>query len=174
MGAVCTVAGGESEAVAFQLYGPSRPAVASELIELGERLRIAVADVAAKEAIKKPLYAACWEGIDVNSSLPFPERHQIFDERAEKNGYRKAHREWSAALEVARGIAETIFDTPTNDPIGDGIRAYAALVIDERDCDNGWNMRDVLLKMAERAGFERPEEDEEEEEAQLTPAEYSA
>jgi hypothetical protein len=32
-------------------------------------------------------------------------------------------------------------------------RAYAA--VDEHDIENGFNMRNVLWEMAERAGFER-------------------
>jgi hypothetical protein len=50
---------------------------------------------------------------------------------------------------------KTILEIPSTDPVGQGIRAAAALALDLPDCENGFNMRGLLWEMAERAGFDR-------------------
>ena len=52
-------------------------------------------------------------------------------------------------------VGQAILEIPSTDPIGQGIRAAAALALDEHDTMNGFNMRGLLWEMAERVGFDR-------------------
>ena len=58
---------------------------------------------------------------------------------------------WGPIEEIARAI----LSIPSTDRICDGIRAAASLVLNE-DCENAYEMAEVLREMAQRAGFTLP------------------
>ena len=68
-----------------------------------------------------------------------------------------AYEEWSGACSELSDLAQAILDIPSTDSIGAGIRAAAALALDD-DCENAFSMEDLLWELAARAGFTRPEE----------------
>jgi hypothetical protein len=82
---------------------------------------------------------------------------RTFKERAAKNGYHQAYEEWNVACSDLSDLAQAILDIPSTDSIGDGIRAAAALARDV-DCQNAFNMENMLWELAAHAGFTRPEE----------------
>ena len=68
-----------------------------------------------------------------------------------------AYEEWSGACSDLSELAQAILDIPSTDSISDGIRAAAALARDS-DCQNTFDMENLLWELAARAGFTRPEE----------------
>ena len=60
--------------------------------------------------------------------------------------HHKAWSQWGDAQATVQRLAEEILEPPSNDLIGNGIRAYAALVIDH-DHDNAFHMSDPLWEM---------------------------
>ena len=132
------------------------------LIALGERLKVLMPRVAAlglkSHALHKEARAGFPNGWGMDDELL-----RTFKERGAKNGYHQAYEEWSGACSELSDLAQAILDIPSTDSIGDGIRAAAALAHDN-DCENAFSMKDLLWELAARAGFTRPEEDNDPEE----------
>jgi hypothetical protein len=140
----------------------------AKLIALGERLKVLMPRVAAlglkSHTLNKEACAGFPNGWGMDDKL-----NRTFKERGAKNGYYQAYDEWNEACSELSDLTQAILDIPSTDPIGDGIRAAAALAIDH-DFENAYNMEDLLWELAARAGFTRPEKvydaDAEEEDAE--------
>ena len=120
------------------------------MIELGEQLLVAAADRAVKEALSHRLDEQTWIRVGhPTPETPWDERMAIlkrFKKTSRKNGHHKAWSQWGDAQATVQRLAEEILEIPSNDSIGNGIRAYAALVIDH-DHDNAFHMSDPLWEM---------------------------
>ena len=132
------------------------------LIALGERLKVLMPRVAALDLKSGALHKEARAGFP-NSWGMDDELLRAFKERGAKNGYHQAYEEWSGACSELSDLSQAILDIPSTDSIGDGIRAAAALAHDN-DCENAFSMKDLLWELAARAGFTRPEEDNDPEE----------
>jgi hypothetical protein len=128
----------------------------AELIALGERLKAASAVV---ERLGKPvhrLYDACREASRFEDhSEPRAECIRRFDAKTTENGYSRASKKWNAACKVERALSRAVLRIPSNSRIGDGVRAFAAL-IEEPEAE--FEAAEVLWEMAARAGFTPPAE----------------
>jgi hypothetical protein len=137
------------------------PATDPELIALGERLKVMMPRVAALGLKSHASYdEAC---ADLPAGWARDGEHmRIFNERSAKNGHDRAYDAWNAASDELHILARAVLNMPSADRVGDGIRAAASIALDDDDRGNAFNMADVLWEMAERAGFTRPEEDDDE------------
>jgi hypothetical protein len=129
----------------------------AELIALGERLK-EVSDEAEKRRPDADLHEECWEAADFERANEAGENaagHARFKAMADKNGYKAACDKWQAVCKVEHQIASAIFKMPANTRIGEGVRAAAALTLND-DVENLNEIGEVLWTMAARAGFMPP------------------
>jgi hypothetical protein len=124
---------------------------APELPVLGEQLPLAWPQAAALKRKYLSLSERSIAGLP-NVWASKEEHFSLYKKRQAETGADIAYDKWNDADKEARRIAEAILDIPSTDLIGDGIRAAAALTLDE-DCE-GYGC-EVLWEMAERAGFDR-------------------
>jgi hypothetical protein len=127
-----------------------------DLLALGDRLRVLLPKARALGAKFRRLNEESRADLPIGFALQ-ENFQRIFEIRSKNNGRNRAYAEWNDAGTELNEIANAILDIPANDRIGEGIRAAAALALDEHDCENGFNMRAMLWEMAERAGFVRSE-----------------
>jgi hypothetical protein len=150
-------------AVATAVPVADATSVNPQLLALGERLKAAWAKVS--ELDPSELYEACRKaaGFEQLGDDRTEEQRKAAEHRfkvmASQNGYHRVSRKWNAACRINNQIARAIMEIPSTERMGDGIRAAAALVLND-DCENAFEMADVLWEMAARAGFTRPEEDD--------------
>jgi hypothetical protein len=148
------VAGAASvPALALPVAAGAIPATDPELIALGERLKVMMC--LKSRALHREAQRGLPQGYGADEQL-----FAVYQEKNAKNGGDQAYEEWNAASSELSDLAKTILDMPSADRVGDGIRAAASIALDDDDRGNAFNMADVLWEMAERAGFTRPEEDD--------------
>jgi hypothetical protein len=127
------------------------------LIALGEQLKAASAEAARLEP--RRLYDECWNASGFDKSPKGRANvaaRRRFDAMAEQNGYREASERWNVACERKRRIAKAILRVPAHTPIGEGVRAAAAIAIDEPDLDSAMETTKMVWGLAVRAGFTPP------------------
>jgi hypothetical protein len=145
-------------AVALPVPTPSStPQPQTELLALGEQLKPLLAEIHRLTPKHRKLYreADATAGDPPRSLDEIQERNARFSAMATKNGYYKLCDQLNPIDGEAWRIAKRILMIESTDRIGDGIRAAAALVLDEpsyMDREAGT----VLWQTAARAGFSVP------------------
>jgi hypothetical protein len=127
----------------------------AELIALGERLKAASAEA---DRLKPDcrLYDEAWQASGFDRKLKARAKDAAwrrFEAKAKENGYSLASKKWNAAAHMEDVLAKAILRIPSNSRIGDGVRAFAALM---KEPEAQHEAADVLWDMAARAGFEPP------------------
>ncbi len=125
----------------------------AKLLALGERLKAAAAEADKLDA--GSLHKACTDAADYQT-LPVEVAKSRFKAMAKQNGYDDAWKKWNAASNVEHKIATAILKMPANSRVGDGVRAFAALRLNEHDVDETTEAAEVLWGMAALAGFRPP------------------
>jgi hypothetical protein len=145
-------------AVALPAATPSStPQTQTELLVLGEQLKPLLAEIHRLTPKHRKLYreADAVAGDPPRSLDEIQERNARFGAMAKKNGHYELCDQLNPINDEAWRIAKRILKIESTDRIGDGIRAAAALVLDEpsyMDREAGT----VLWQMAARAGFSVP------------------
>ena len=133
------------------------PSTDPQLLALAERLKVLLPRATALRRhcarLNKQARGDLPQGFGNNEN-----QMRIYQIRRKRNGGDKTWKEFNEVSPEMEDVGNAILEIPSTDPIGQGIRAAAALALDEHDTMNGFNMRGLLWEMAERAGFERPEE----------------
>jgi hypothetical protein len=83
------------------------------------------------------------------------EAERKFNEACKQSGYDPLYKRVNALSDKRGKMARAIYKLKANDRIGDGIRAAAALVLND-DLENGYEAEEILWEMAARAGFTPP------------------
>jgi hypothetical protein len=78
-----------------------------------------------------------------------------FEEASIRYGYNRICEQINSVSDRMQEIAKAIMCLPSDDRLGDGILAAASLVLNE-ECENAFEMAEVLWQMAARAGFTPP------------------
>jgi hypothetical protein len=127
------------------------PRVDAELIALGERLKAVCAEDERLNPRKQ--YEAYCEAV------PFENRKSKLTEKqqAVADSYHAAYQKWNAVAHIEGELAKAICKVPANTRIGDGVRAFTALM-DNRVLAASLTEEAalVLWEMAARAGFRPP------------------
>jgi hypothetical protein len=142
---------------AAPVIAPDAPDPDAALRALGEQLKAASAEAVRLEP--RRLYDECWNasGFDKRpKGRANAAARRRFDAMAEQNGYRKASERWNVACRRERRIAKAILRVPAHTPIGEGVRAAAAIAIDEPDLDSTMETTKMVWGLAVRAGFTPP------------------
>jgi hypothetical protein len=127
-----------------------------ELLALGERLKVVMPLYEALKLKSHRLAAEAQAGLPDGWGLK-DKYWRIYKKRSAKNGHARARIEWNAASTELEEISRAILEIPSTDRIGDGIRAAAALALDDDTHENAFEMEGVLWEMAAHAGFSRPD-----------------
>jgi hypothetical protein len=120
------VAGAASvPALALPVAAGAIPATDPGLIALGERLKVMMPRVTAlglkSSALREEALSELPQGWGSNKQI-----FALYKEKRTKNGGDRAYEEWNAASSELNDLAETILEIPSNDRVGDGIRAAAS------------------------------------------------
>jgi hypothetical protein len=132
------------------------PETNPELLALGERLKVVMPLYESLKLKSRRLNGEAQSGFSDGWGLK-DKYWRLYQKRRAKNGGDRAYAEWNPVSEEQNEVALAILKIPSTDRIGDGIRAAAALALDDDDHENAFTMEDVLWEMAGRAGFSRPD-----------------
>jgi len=134
------------------------PANEAKLIALGEELKAAWGKQPKFEERVHALYPECIKAARYEHGMSEDERdaaEQRFKVKSRENGHNRASAEWNAAGKALTKIARAIWKIPPRTTRGLGIRAAAAMVLNE-DCENMHEIGELLWGFAANAGFKPP------------------